>query len=166
MAMTSIGRVTFAGSSIFRFECSLRFFGALLEGPIEKVAGNAIGQVTAVQITNCSGLDSATVLGLPWAIVYLASDGVLPDAVSGVRVGIPAFEFEMRGLPIAGNCLWGGLWPLRLLLAGSNPYAAGTLVGLGSAAPLLRRGGGIFCPASGWFDGSLTLGPAQTISLM
>jgi hypothetical protein len=163
---TSSGRVTFAGSSIIRPECNLTIRGTIFAGPIEKVAGNSIGQVTAVQITNCSGLDSVTVLGLPWLIVYLASEGTLPNAVTAVRLGIQTAQFEMRGLPLAGDCLYGGLALVRLLVSGSNPYTTGALPSLGSAAPLSKRGGGFLCPGSGWLDGNFTLSPTQTITLI
>lgn len=163
---TSSGRVTFAGSSIIRPECNLVIRGTISAGPIVKTVGVSIGQVTAVQITNCSGLDSVTVLGLPWQIVYLGEVGTLPNAITSVRLGIATAQFEMRGLPLAGNCLYGGLALVQLNVTGTNPYTSGALPSLGSAAPLSKRGGGILCPGSGWLDGNFTLSPTQTITLI
>lgn len=162
---TSNGRVTFAGSSIIRPECNLTIRGTLGTGPINKDApGGVLGSVTAVQIANCSGLDSVTVLGLPWTITYQSITGTLPNAVTAIRLNIVAAAFEMRGLPVAGNCLYGGTAPTILDVTGTNPYTSAGLRSLGSTAPLGKRGGGIFCPGSGWLEGTFSLSPTQTIT--
>lgn len=164
-AIAASGRVTFGGSSILSPECDLTLRGTLFQGPIEKIVAASVGQVTAAQITNCVGVESVSVLGLPWLIVYLGEVGTLTDGITSLRLGIAMAQFELRGVPLAGNCLYGGLMLLSLSVSGTNPYASGALPSLGSAAPLSKRGGGIFCPGSGWFDGSFILRPTETISL-
>jgi hypothetical protein len=166
ITMTSSGRMSFAGSSIVRPECVFTATGSLNAGPITKTVGNSFGTLTNVQLTNCTGVDSVTALGLPWQIRYLGFEGVLPNGVTAFRLGIDATQLQFYGLPLARDCLYGGLAPLRMSVFGANPYTNGVLNGTGSTSPLGRRAGGALCPGSLWLNGTLTTLISQTIRVI
>jgi hypothetical protein len=156
---TSLGAVTFSGSGI-TITCNLTIRGSVTSARVPKVAGTSYGEITSVSVGRCSG-GSASVLGLPWPVVYNAILGTLPEGVTGVSLTVQRTGFLLNAIGL--ECLYGGSLTTLLAVTGTNPYTSGLYaVPPGSSAPLVS--GSFLCPRSGSMTGTFGISPTQTVT--
>lgn len=155
----SLGAVTFSGSGI-TITCNLTIRGTVTSARVPKVSGTSYGEITSVSVGRCSG-GTASVLGLPWPVVYNSILGTLPEAVTGVSLTLQRTGFLMNAIGL--ECLYGGSITSLLAVTGRNPYTTGLYaIPAGSSAPFVR--GSAFCPRTGSMTGTFGISPTQTVT--
>ncbi|MGN6188150.1 MAG: hypothetical protein ACTHOE_04575 [Conexibacter sp.] len=155
----SLGPVTFSGNGI-TITCNLTLRGTVTSARVPKVAGTSYGEITSVTIGRCSG-GTASVLGLPWPVVYNAILGTLPEGVTGVSLTIQRTGFLLNTIGL--ECLYGGSVTSLLGVTGRNPYTTGLYaIPSGSSVPFVR--GSFLCPRTGTMTGTFGLSPTQTVT--
>jgi hypothetical protein len=155
----SSGKVRFVGGST-TIECNLTLRGSL-NSSVTLTAGQSLGRISAVEIANCSGGNSVTVLNLPWTLEYTESEGELPNEVTGVDFKVKNSSFNLGIFGGFINCLYQGDEPSILSVTGTNPYTSGTISTDGTHRIPLHSGGG--CPSTGTMTGTFGLSPSQEI---
>jgi len=156
---TSLGPVTFSSNGI-AITCNLTIRGTVTSARVPKVAGTSYGEITSVSVGRCSG-GTASVLGLPWPVVYNAILGALPEAVTGVSLTIQRTGFLLNTIGL--ECLYGGSVTSLLAVTGTNPYTSGLYaIPSGSSVPFVR--GSFLCPRTGSMTGTFGISPTQTVT--
>jgi len=166
---TSLGALTFTagGSSV---TCNVTFSGSFegqepeAEEPyIEGIAGTQAGQITSASASGCTGGTIEAFSGLPWRFTYSSSLGTLPNSISGTLFTLSTVRVRFASLGREGqNCLYSGSLGMLWGYSGTNPYST-TLLTLLSGSLSLAEGQTCICPASGRWEGTLSVESTQTI---
>lgn len=155
----SLGAVTFSSNGI-TITCNLTLRGTVTSARVPKVAGTSYGEITSVSIGRCSG-GTASVLGLPWPVVYNSILGTLPEGVTGVSLTVQRTGFLLNTIGL--ECLYGGSVSSLLAVTGTNPYTTGLYaIPSGSSVPFVR--GSFLCPTTGSMSGTFGISPQQTVT--
>lgn len=155
----SLGPVTFSGSGI-TITCNLTLRGTVTSARVPKVAGTSYGEITSVSVGRCTG-GTASVLNLPWPVVYNSILGSLPEGVTGVSLTVQRAGFKLNSLGL--ECLYGGSLTSLLAVTGSNPYTTGLYaIPSGSSVPFVS--GSPLCPRTGSMSGTFGISPTQTVT--
>lgn len=159
ISSASEGKVRFKGGST-TIECNLTLRGSL-NSSVTLTAGQPLGRISGVEIANCSGGNSVTVLNLEWTLEYTGTEGELPNEVSGVNFKVKNASFNLGLFGGFINCLYQGDEPSILNVTGTNPYTSSTIRTNGTATIPLHSGSG--CPSTGTMTGTFRLAPSQEI---
>ena len=160
----SEGKISFA-NSFATLECNLTLTLNWLRGPIAKVAGNKLGEVTSINWANCSGGNWRAALATPWEIQYESISGTLPEAVSTLNVIIKNIGMQFSLFFGLSNCLWGG--DLTKILTLNHRTGVSYTTGgqrLDETKTLGLRSGPEACPSTIAFQGRFFLASVQTLT--
>ncbi len=147
------------GSTTIR--CPLTLRGSL-NASVTLTAGQSLGSISRIEVGTCSGGSEVSVLGLPYDLPFVASEG-LPNEVAEVEFNVRGASFNLGLFGGFINCLYSGNQPSILNVTGTNPYTTSTIETEPTALNLAR--GGFGCPSTGRMKATFSLSPSQRISI-
>lgn len=187
ISQSSNGTVAFRESGGLTISCNLTLRGTLSTTLVSSLERNAIGSVTAVTWSGCSGGEVRSVLNTPWPITIVGflqaeARGVCnvlktigeanKEALCGVLLQITKTSFLLSALGGFVECLYGGttesvtvLAPLTKVRGTTSSYTLGALTIIAGRNTFRRVSGS--CGATGTMTGSFNAAsPTQTATAL
>lgn len=157
----SLGTVSFvSGETVINCNYTLR---GELNRSFAMTAGTTIGRITGVTARECNNGATATILGLPYTIVFLGFAGTLPDNAGSIEVAIQRFSHNLSLFGGFVNCLYTGelQWNVPLVDTGTNTDRTE----LATIVPTrFRKVSGAGCANEEEIEGQFAL-PTQTVTI-
>ena len=136
--------------------CNVTLRGSF-NSSVEQRAGEAVGSLSAVNWSSCTGGEIVRANGLPWTITFSSQLGSLPEAVTGVLTQLRGLSFTIS-VPGYPTCTFTGTPGALIGLSGRGPFETGLMTLLSGTLTSVTC-----CGRRGSLEAAFRLTPTQRL---